>query len=122
MSTVLHHMTNTLSQMSRYVKPAVPINIQALINANERHTAAVGQAKVNQAMTNETRFREEHSSFIHNAEVRRNVRRSREESRLARLDLIIDRRIKLAELFADERIDWDRRLQSDGRTIYRRAP
>jgi hypothetical protein len=111
---------NWFVAMTRRYRPDVPVNIQQLINVNESHAAAVHQAKVNQALTNETRFREEHSGFMHNAEVRRNVRRSREESKLARLDLIIDRRAKLAELFAAERVDWDRRLQAQGRAVYRR--
>jgi hypothetical protein len=105
--------------MSRRYRPSVPSNIQTLINANELHAAALAQAKLNQSMANETRFREEHSSFMHNAEVRRNVRRSREESKQARLDLIIDRRVKLAELFAQERIEWDRKLQAVGQAVYR---
>jgi hypothetical protein len=108
--------------MARRFKPSVPGNIQALINANEFHASAVDQARINLARSNETRFREEHSSFIHNAEVRRNVRRSQEESRLARLDFIIDRRAQLARLFAEERREWDRLLQLQGRAIYRQPP
>jgi hypothetical protein len=105
----------------RYVRPSVPANIQALINANEFHATAVAQARLNLASANETKFREEHSSYIHNAEVRRNIRRSREESRLARLDFIIDRRAHLAQLFADERAGWNDALQLQGRAIYRPA-
>jgi hypothetical protein len=83
--------------------PSVPQNIQALINANESYARSVSQAKDNLALSNETKFREQHSSFIHNAEARRNVRRSREEAALARLDFILDRRAQLAQLFAEER-------------------
>lgn len=103
--------------MTRRYKPSVPSNIQALINANELHAAAVEQSRIEKARANETRFREEHASVTHNADVRRNIRRSQEEARLARLDLIIDRRAKLAELFAAERLEWDQELQARGYTI-----
>ena len=69
--------------MSQRKKPATPSNIQALINQNELHAAAVEQAKINLSKQNETKFREEHQSFIHNAEVRRNMRRSQEEAKIA---------------------------------------
>ena len=105
--------------MSRRTRAGVPQNIQALINANELHAAAVEQARLDQSRTNETKFREEHSSFIHNAEVRRNVRRSQEEAKLARLDLILDRRAKLAELIENEKAEWDARLQKLGLAVYR---
>jgi hypothetical protein len=94
----------------RFARPSVPPNIQALVNANEFHATAIEQARVNLAMSNETKFREEHSSYIHNADVRRNIRRSREESRLARLDFIIDRRAQLAQLFSNERAGWNQAL------------
>lgn len=100
-------------------RPAVPANIQALINSNELHAAAVGQARIDQAKANETRFREEHHSYIRNAEVRRNVRRSQDEARLARLDLIIDRRAQLAALLEHEKQVWDEELQKRGYSIYR---
>lgn len=103
--------------MTRRYKPAIPSNIQALVNANELHAAAVEQSRIERARQNETRFREEHASVIHNADVRRNVRRSQEEARLARLDLIIDRRTKLAELFETERLAWNQELQARGYTI-----
>jgi hypothetical protein len=117
----LFHITYPIRyRMSRRVKPSVPVNIQMLVNANELHANALLQAKINLSMANETRFREEHSSFIHNAEVRRNVRLSREECKKARLDLMIDRRAQLAELFAQERVEWDRRLQGLSQAVYRR--
>jgi hypothetical protein len=105
--------------MQRRYKPTVPANIQALISANEMHAAAVEQARIGQAKANETRFREEHSSFLHNAEVRRNARRTLEEAKLARLDLILDRRMRLAQLLAEERVEWDRILQEHNLTIWR---
>jgi predicted aminopeptidase len=106
--------------MTRRPKPSVPQNIQALINANETYAASVSQAKANQSLSNETKFREEHSGFIHKAEVRRNIRRSREEAALARLDFILDRRAQLAQLFAEERAEWDALLQRQSRAIYRK--
>jgi hypothetical protein len=106
--------------MCRRPKPSVPQNIQALVNANELHARSLNQAKANQSLSNETKFREEHSSFLHNAEVRRNVRRSRVEAALARLDFILDRRAQLAQLFADERTEWDDLLQRQSQAIYRK--
>lgn len=103
----------------RTTKPAVPSNIQALINQNNQHAYAVEQAKMDLAKANETRFREEHHSIIRNAEVRRNMRRSQEEARLARLDLIVDRRAQLAELFAREQEQYEAELQAAGLTLYR---
>jgi hypothetical protein len=105
--------------MARRFKPAIPANIQALMSANEMHCAAVEQARIQQAKANETRFREEHSSFCHNAEVRRNARRTLEEAKLARLDLILDRRARLTDLLASERLDWERELQERNLAIWR---
>lgn len=105
--------------MTRRYKPAIPQNVQALINANEMHAAAMEQERLNCAKKNETQFRESHASVLHNAEVRRNARRAIEEARLARLDLIIDRRAKLAQLLAEEKQEWDRKLQARGLTIFR---
>ena len=105
--------------MSQRKKSGTPSNIQALINQNELHAAAVEQAKINLSKQNETKFREEHQSFIHNAEVRRNMRRSQEEAKIARMDLIIDRRAKMAALFAQEKEEWERELQAKGLTIYK---
>lgn len=103
--------------MSQRRRGGTPSNIQALINQNELYAAAVEQAKINLAKQNETRFREVHQSFIHNADVRRNVRRGVEEAKLARNDLIVDRRAKMAALFAQEREEWNRQLQEKGYAI-----
>ena len=105
--------------MTRRYKPAIPSNIQALISANDLHAQAVEQARIEKSRANETRFRESHASFIHNAEVRRNARRSLEEARLARQDLIIDRRAKLAEQMDREREEWEQELEARGYTIQR---
>ena len=105
--------------MTRRFKPAIPQNVQALITANDMHAAAMEQERLNRAKANETQFREGHASVLHNAEVRRNARRAQDEARLARLDLILDRRAKLAQLLAEEKAEWDRRLQAKGLTIFR---
>ena len=99
-------------------KPAVPSNIQNLIDANNRHAAAVEQNRQNLAKANETRFRQEHNTVIRNAEVRRNARNSQEEARIARTDLLVDRRARLAELFAEERQKYEAELQAAGLTYY----
>lgn len=101
----------------RKFKPAIPANIQALIRQNDIHAQAIHQAKVNLATANETRFREQHNSFIRNAEVRRNARLSEEESHLQRDDLIVDRRAKLAEIYAADKERWQTELLRRGYTI-----
>jgi len=100
-------------------KPAIPLNIQALIRTNDLHAEAVEQAKINLAKSNETRFREEHQSYIRNAEVRRNMRQSQDEAILAKNDLMVDRRKRLAALFKQDEQRWDRELQVRGLTIIR---
>ena len=102
---------------SRQAKPGTPANIQALIRANELHAEAVEQAKQNLCKANETKFREQHASFIRNAEVRRNAGKSQAEALLARNDLIVDRRARLAAQFAQDKEDWARELQAKGYTF-----
>ena len=102
--------------MTRRAKPSVPQNIQNLIRANDIHAAAVEQAKINLAKANETQFRESHNSVIRNAEVRRNAKRSEEDARLARNDVIVDRRARLAAQFARDKEEWGRELQAKGYT------
>ena len=98
-------------------KPAIPSNIQALIRTNDFHAEAVNQAKINLAKSNETKFREEHHNYIRNSEVRRNMRKSQNEAEIARKDLLIDRRLRLSELFQKDQLSWDKELQSKGLTI-----
>ena len=105
--------------MTRRFKPALPQHVQALIESNNRHADALEAERINRAKANETLFRESHASVLHNAEVRRNARRARDEARLGKLDLIIDRRAKLAQLLAEEKAIWDQRLQEKGLTIFR---
>lgn len=104
--------------MSRHPKPAIPSNIQNLIRANDLHAEAVYQAKLNLAKANETKFREQHNSIIRNAEVRRNIRKSNDEARLARNDIIVDRRQRIAELYEEDQKRWEAELLAKGYTIY----
>ena len=101
----------------RQAKPSIPANIQALIRANDLHAEAVEQAKINLAKANETQFRESHNSYIRNAEVRRNAKRSEQDAILARNDLICDRRERLANRFAQDKEEWSRELQAMGYTF-----
>ena len=103
--------------MTRRAKPSVPQNIQNLIRANNLHAEAVEQAKINLAKANETQFRESHNSIIRNAEVRRNAKKSLDDARLARNDMIVDRRARLAAQFAQDKEDWGRELQAKGYTF-----
>ena len=108
-----------VKKMTRRFKPAIPQNVQALINANNMHADALEQERLNRAKANETAFREGHASILHNAEVRRNARKARDEAHLARLDLILDRRAKLTQLIAEEKAMWNQRLQEKGLTVFR---
>ena len=105
--------------MARRYKPALPNNIQNFIKANELYAQNAEQMRLDRARQNETIFRESHNAIIHNAEVRRNARRGMEEARLARLDMIIDRRQKLARLLVEEKEQWQEELLARGYTIYR---
>ncbi|KAH0792211.1 hypothetical protein GPJ56_003737 [Histomonas meleagridis] len=96
-----------------------PSNIQSLINQNEMRAQATAQIRAAQIRENETRFREAHNSYVHNAEVRRNIKRTQEEVRIARLELVAERRARLAKLIEEEKKQWENELLQRGLTVTR---
>nr|AGM32330.1 hypothetical protein [Coptotermes formosanus] len=66
---------------------------------------------------NETIFRESQAAVVRKAEVRRNIKRNAEDAIQAKIDYLLDRRMRLAALVAAERTQWEDELVACGYTF-----